>query len=138
MTVTSRQSLLRVARMWHGRVLARQPGLSAWEAVPSGLVTWPDLRGGVSASDRERLLFTGVNGPLMARGSGSLISPSLGFHQRGLPEMASNLDLSHAWRTGLSGSAGGDFRVQAVAGCPAVAPAGGGSTVPGLLLPWSK
>ena len=47
MTVTSRQSLLRVARMWHGRVLARQPGLSAWEAVPSGLVTWPNLRGGV-------------------------------------------------------------------------------------------
>src|SRR5690349_13321976 len=42
-------------------------GLSAWEAVPSGPVTWPDLRGGVSASDRERPLVTGVNGPLMAR-----------------------------------------------------------------------
>ncbi len=26
----------------------------------------PDLRGGVSASDRERPLVTGVNGPLMA------------------------------------------------------------------------
>jgi hypothetical protein len=72
------------------RVTGIEPALSAWEAVPSGLVTWPDLRGGVSASDRERPLFTGVNGPLMARGSGSLISPSLGFHQRGLPETASN------------------------------------------------
>ena len=29
--------------------------------------SWPDLRGGVSASDRERPLVTGVNGPLMAR-----------------------------------------------------------------------
>jgi len=36
-------------------------------AVPSGPVTWPDLRGGVSADDRERPLVTGVNGPLMAR-----------------------------------------------------------------------
>ena len=59
------------------RVTGIEPALSAWEAVPSGLVTWPDLQGGVSASDRERPLFTGVNGPLMARGSGSLISPSL-------------------------------------------------------------
>ena len=42
---------------------------SAWEAVPSGPVTWPDLRGGLSASDRERPLFTGVNGTLMARSS---------------------------------------------------------------------
>jgi hypothetical protein len=41
--------------------------LSAWESVPSGPVTWPDLRGRLSASDRERPLFTGVNGPLMAR-----------------------------------------------------------------------
>jgi hypothetical protein len=40
--------------------------LSAWEAVPSGPVTRPDLRGRVSASDRERPLVTGVNGPLMA------------------------------------------------------------------------
>jgi hypothetical protein len=30
-------------------------------------VTWPDLRVGVSASDRERPLVAGVNGPLMAR-----------------------------------------------------------------------
>ncbi len=44
------------------RVTGIEPALSAWEAVPSGLVTWPDLRGGVSASDRERPLFTGVNG----------------------------------------------------------------------------
>ena len=44
-----------------------EPALSAWEAVPSGPVTWPDLRDGVSASDRERPLVTGVNGPLMAR-----------------------------------------------------------------------
>jgi hypothetical protein len=35
--------------------------------VPSGPVTWPDLRGAVSASDRERPLVTGINGPLMAR-----------------------------------------------------------------------
>ena len=30
-------------------------------------VMWPDLRGGLSVSDRERPLVTGVNGPLMAR-----------------------------------------------------------------------
>jgi hypothetical protein len=30
-------------------------------------VTWPDLQGGLSASDRERPVFTGVNGMLMAR-----------------------------------------------------------------------
>jgi hypothetical protein len=29
----------------------------------------PDLRSGLSASDRERPLITGVNGPLMARRS---------------------------------------------------------------------
>jgi len=49
------------------RVTGIEPALSAWEAVPSGPVTWPDLRRGVSASDRERPLVTGVNGPLMAR-----------------------------------------------------------------------
>jgi hypothetical protein len=49
------------------RVTGIEPALSAWEAVPSGPVTWPDLRGGVSVSDRERPLVTGVNGPLMAR-----------------------------------------------------------------------
>ena len=51
------------------RVTGIEPALSAWEAVPSGPVTWPDLRGRVSASDRERPLVTGVNGPLMARRS---------------------------------------------------------------------
>jgi hypothetical protein len=49
------------------RVTGIEPALSAWEAVPSGPVTWPDLRRGVSASDRERPPVTGVNGPLMAR-----------------------------------------------------------------------
>jgi hypothetical protein len=49
------------------RVTGIEPALSAWESVPSGPVTWPDLRGRVSASDRERPLVTGVNGPLMAR-----------------------------------------------------------------------
>src|SRR5690242_9791829 len=49
------------------RVTGIEPALSAWEAVPSGPVTRPDLRGGVSATDRERPVFTGVNGPLMAR-----------------------------------------------------------------------
>ena len=49
------------------RVTGIEPALSAWEAVPSGPVTWPDLRVGVSASDRERPLVTGVNGTLMAR-----------------------------------------------------------------------
>ena len=29
--------------------------------------TRSDLQGGLSVSDRERLVFTGVNGPLMAR-----------------------------------------------------------------------
>jgi hypothetical protein len=48
-------------------VLNCNPDLSAWESVPSGPVTWPDLRSGLSASDRERPLITGVNGPLMAR-----------------------------------------------------------------------
>jgi hypothetical protein len=49
------------------RVTGIEPALSAWEAVPSRPVIWPDLQGGVSASDRERPLVTGVNGPLMAR-----------------------------------------------------------------------
>jgi hypothetical protein len=42
------------------RVTGIEPALSAWEAMPSGPVTWPDLRGGVSASDRERPLVTEV------------------------------------------------------------------------------
>ena len=62
------------------RVTGIEPALSAWESVPSGPVTCPDLRGGVSASDRERPLITGVNGPLMARLSSSdLRSRGLGL-----------------------------------------------------------
>jgi hypothetical protein len=49
------------------RVTGIELALSAWESVPSGPVTCPDLQYGVSASDRERPLVTGVNGPLMAR-----------------------------------------------------------------------
>jgi hypothetical protein len=49
------------------RVMGIEPALSAWEAVPSGPFTRPDLRTGLSASNRERPLVTGVNGPLMAR-----------------------------------------------------------------------
>ena len=44
-----------------------EAGRSAWEAVPSEPVTWPDLRGGVSGIDHERPLVTEDNGPLMAR-----------------------------------------------------------------------
>jgi len=51
------------------RVTGIEPALSAWEAVPSGPVMGPDLRSGLSASDRERPLVTGANGPLMARQS---------------------------------------------------------------------
>jgi hypothetical protein len=36
----------------------------------------PDLRGGPSVSDREIPLFTGVNGPVMARG---LAEPRVDF-----------------------------------------------------------
>jgi hypothetical protein len=52
------------------RVTGIEPALSAWEAVPSEPVMWPDLRRGLSVSDRERPLVTGVNGPLMARQPG--------------------------------------------------------------------
>src|SRR6476469_6970394 len=55
------------ARSLLERVTGIEPALSAWESVPSGPVTWPDLRGGMSAGDRERPLVTGVNGTLMAR-----------------------------------------------------------------------
>ena len=55
------------ARSLLERVTGIEPALSAWKAVPSGPVTWLDLRGGLSASDRERPFFTGVNGTLMAR-----------------------------------------------------------------------
>jgi hypothetical protein len=61
------------------RVTGIEPALSAWESVPSGPVTWPDLRGGVSASDRERPLVTGVNGPLMARRLDLVEGPTVRF-----------------------------------------------------------
>ena len=41
--------------------------VSAWESVQSEPSIWPDLRNGLSVSDRENPCFTGVNGPLMAR-----------------------------------------------------------------------
>ena len=44
-----------------------EPALSAWESVQSGPSMWPDLRNGLSVSDRESPRFTPVNGPLMAR-----------------------------------------------------------------------
>jgi hypothetical protein len=44
-----------------------EPALSAWESVRLRPSTWPDLRVGVSASDRERPLVAGANGTLMAR-----------------------------------------------------------------------
>ena len=66
-----------------------QPGLSAWESVRSGRVMRPDLRVGVSASDRERPLVTGVNGPLMARSGDSGLA---GASDRPLrPELAAPL-----------------------------------------------
>ena len=43
------------------RVTGIEPALSAWEAVPSGPVTGPDPRDGVSVRDRERPLVTEVN-----------------------------------------------------------------------------
>jgi hypothetical protein len=49
------------------RVTGIEPALSAWEFVPSGPVTSPDLRGRVCVSVRERPLITGVNGLLVAR-----------------------------------------------------------------------
>jgi hypothetical protein len=45
------------------RVTGIEPALSSWESMPSGPVTWPDQRGGLSASDRQRPLVAGVNGP---------------------------------------------------------------------------
>jgi hypothetical protein len=53
------------ARSLLERVTGIEPALSAWEAVPSGPVTWPDLRDGLSASDRERPLVAEVIGTLM-------------------------------------------------------------------------
>ena len=48
------------------RVTGFEPALSAWDLCRPG-ATPPDLRGGVSVTDREMPLVTGVNGPLMAR-----------------------------------------------------------------------
>jgi hypothetical protein len=45
------------------RVTGIEPALSAWESVPSRPVMRPDLRSGLSASDRDRPLVTRVNGP---------------------------------------------------------------------------
>ena len=47
-------------------------------------------------------------------------------------ELHASLDLSPVRRAGLNCSAGGDFGVRAVAGCPAVAPAGGVPRAPGI------
>jgi hypothetical protein len=49
------------------RVTRIELALSAWESVPSGPVMRPDLQVSLSASDHERPLVTGANGPLMAR-----------------------------------------------------------------------
>jgi hypothetical protein len=43
------------------RVTGIEPALSAWESVLLRPSTWPDLRVGVSGSDRERPLVAGVN-----------------------------------------------------------------------------
>ena len=64
---TPRNPLATDLHVYRERVTGIEPALSAWEAVSSGLLMWPDLRGEVPVSDRERPLVTGVNGPLMAR-----------------------------------------------------------------------
>jgi hypothetical protein len=51
------------------RVTGIEPALSAWESVRLRPSTWPDLRVGVSASDRERPLVAGANCTLIARRS---------------------------------------------------------------------
>jgi hypothetical protein len=51
------------------RVMGIELALSAWESVRLRPSTWPDLRVGVSASDRERPLVTGANCTLIARRS---------------------------------------------------------------------
>ena len=51
------------------RVPGIEPALSAWESVRLRPSTWPDLRVGVSASDRERPLVAGANCTLIARRS---------------------------------------------------------------------
>ena len=57
-------------RRLNHRCPSRGPGQlarSAWESVQSGPSIWPDLRSGLSVSDRESPRFTRVDGPLMAR-----------------------------------------------------------------------
>ena len=81
-----------------------EPRLSAWESAPSGPVTWPDLRIGLSASDRERPLVTGVHGPLMARQSSpgrrpKRFEPDLGGRHR--PNRISSSGQSGSDRFGL-------------------------------------
>jgi hypothetical protein len=51
------------------RVTRIELELSAWESEPSGALMCPELRGWLSASDREIPVFTGANGTLMARRS---------------------------------------------------------------------
>ena len=82
------------------RVTGIEPALSAWESVPSGPVTWPDLRGRVSASDRERPLFSGVNGPLMARRSSSdlRLEGLRNLDERGNPNRISSSERSRSDR----------------------------------------
>ena len=46
------------------RVTRIEPALSAWESVRLRPSTWPDLRVGVSASDRERPLVAGAHRPV--------------------------------------------------------------------------
>jgi hypothetical protein len=61
----SKASELRILAL--ERVTGIEPALSAWESVQSRPSIWPDLRSGLSVSDRESPRFTLVNGPLMAR-----------------------------------------------------------------------
>ena len=74
-----------------------EPAPSAWESVPSGPVTWPDLRGTLSESDREIPLFTEVNGPTI-------------LHMTRLPlQPPRNLDLVAAFILEPKVPAGGDM-----------------------------
>ena len=49
----------------------RPIGLSAWESVRLRPSIWPDLRVGVSASDREKPLVAGANCTTITRVQGS-------------------------------------------------------------------
>ena len=85
------------------RVTGIEPALSAWESVPSGPVRCPDLRDGLSASDRERPFVTGVNGPLMARGHGQFLLTGPARLDLMPPSCwaASSSSRSHAYQGGL-------------------------------------